>query len=345
MHTFLLNRHYPRMVLFPALLLILAACSASVPTPSQHIPAPSPSPQLTMPSVPLPINTPVATTGCHLPSAIAPGSSQNVAIPAYSPVSEGSLTRMYRVHIPIGYDAVRALPLILVFHGYSGTAAQMERATGLSQLADRHQFLVVYGQGLPDGDGGPPMWASLGPLDHGLDDLLYVSDVLNDVQRTFCVDAHRIYATGFSNGGGMTVFLACRMAERIADFAPMSANLYAIPGGCHPGRPIPLLYFHGSADPLLPYQGISPSLNPNWPLPSIQRWLQEWATRDGCTTGPVIILRQPTVTGEQWTNCAGNVTVVHYRLEEAGHSMPTLINGVPAMEVIWRFSRRYPLRS
>ncbi|MDQ6660921.1 MAG: ferulic acid esterase, partial [Chloroflexota bacterium] len=284
-----------------------------------------------------------ATTGCGQASPIPPGSSANMTISSHPAESEGEHTRTYRVHIPKAYDTHIPLAVVLVFHGYSGNAAGMESSTGFSQLADQQHFIAVYPQGLPDGEGGKPIWASIGPFDYGIDDALFVSDMLNDLQSKLCIDAHRIYVTGSSNGGGMSGFLACRLARRIAAFAPISGNFYAIPDGCHPGRAVSILNIHGTKDPILPYTGIPASVNPQWPLPSIPQWLQEWARQDSCTNGPKTFLQKSSVTGEQWTDCKGNATVVHYRIEGGGHSWPSAIGGQSAANVIWLFLQNHPL--
>ncbi|MEO8971867.1 MAG: PHB depolymerase family esterase [Ktedonobacteraceae bacterium] len=290
-----------------------------------------------------PINKPVTTTGCGRVSPVAAGSSANETIAVNPAVSEGFHSRMYRVHVPVSYALNHPQAVVLAFHGFGGDASGMDLGSGFSPLADQQDFIAVYPQGLPQGVGGRPFWASVGPIDFGVDDVLFVSDVLNDLQSKFCVDTHRIYVTGFSNGGGMSGFLACRLAGRIAAFAPLSGNFYDPPGGCHPGRPVPMLDFHGSADPLLPYNGIPTSQNAAWPLPSIPQWLQTWATRNGCTTGPTIFLRQPNATGEQWTGCADNATIVHYRIEHGGHAWPPAIAGQSADAIIWHFFQAHPL--
>jgi polyhydroxybutyrate depolymerase len=225
----------------------------------------------------------------------------------------------------------------------------MEASSGLSALADQQHFIAVYPQGLNERFTNIPFWADIGQIDYGINDVLFVSDLLDYLQRTFCVDAHRIYATGFSNGGGMTTLLACRLAGRIAAFAPMSGDHFAMPGGCHPGRPVPILYTHGSADPLVPYNGIPPDKRPDWPVPPVLEYLQTWAARDGCSSGPTIFLRQqgkagqPGVTGMQWTGCQGNVRVVHYRIDGGGHRWPPLIGGHTPAQVMWQFFAQFTL--
>ncbi len=290
-----------------------------------------------------PINKPVPTTGCGHASPVAAGSSANQTVAVNPAVSEGFHSRLYRVHVPASYETNRPQAVILAFHGFGGSAMGMDTGSGFSSLADQQDFIAVYPQGLPQGEGGKPFWASAGPIDFGVDDALFTSDILNDLQSKFCVDAHRIFVTGFSNGGGMSGFLACRLAGRIAAFAPLSGNFYALPGGCNPGRPVPILDFHGSADPLLPYNGIPVSVNSAWPLPPIPQWLQSWATRNGCTTGPTIFLRQPNATGEQWTGCSQNASIVHYRIEHGGHSWPPAIAGQSAVSIIWHFFQQHPL--
>ncbi|HET7638786.1 MAG TPA: hypothetical protein VFK47_08605, partial [Ktedonobacteraceae bacterium] len=73
------------------------------------------------------------------------------------------------------------------------------------------------------------------------------------------------------------------------------------------------------------------------------QWLQDWAARDGCKSGPIVFLHEPEVTGMQWTDCEGNATVIHYRIEGGGHSIPTLINGYSAASITWKFFQTCPL--
>lgn len=329
--------------LFPCMLLlaclILSGCDTASLSPSRQ---PTPG-KYTVSSDTIPINHPVTTTGCGKASLIIPGTSAYVTIAAHPAESIGQHTRSYRIHVPKNYTNTRPVAVVLSFHGFTGTGEGMEKSSGFSELADTQDFLAVYPQGLRNAINGKYFWADVGPIDFGVDDVLFVSDILNDLQAKYCVDAHRIYAMGFSNGGGLTYLLACRLAGRVASFGPMSANYYAIPGGCHPGRPVSILNIHGSADPLLPYNGTSENVNPDWPLPPVLQYLQAWATRDGCTSGPTVFLKEPRVTGMQWQDCKGNSSIVHYRIENGGHSWPPLIHRETAAQVLWQFFQAHPL--
>jgi polyhydroxybutyrate depolymerase len=285
----------------------------------------------------------VTTTGCGKPSAVPLGTTGTRTIAADPKVSNGATTRTYLVHLPASYRPNTPVPVILAFHGYGGTAAGMERGSGLSILSEQQGFLAVFPQGLPFGGGTAPFWASAGPVDFGIDEIAFVTSLLNDLQSNFCVDAYRIYATGFSNGGGMTGYLACRLAGRIAAFAPASGNFYDIPGHCHPSRPVPIMDFHGTADGVVPYAGVPASQSPDWPLPSIPEWLAGWAARDGCSSGPAVFSQTEGVTGERWTRCRGQSTVIHYRLNGVGHTLPPSINGTSTPLLIWNFFQSHPL--
>ena len=289
------------------------------------------------------IDTPNNTIGCGHPSPVTLGVSTTMTLPVNPATSEGYHVRTYIVHVPTTYDFHRLYAVVLSFHGYGGHATSMDTSSGFSQLAEQQSFLAVYPQGLPDGKNRIPFWAEVGPIDYGIDEAAFVNTLLDSLQTHFCVNTRRIYATGFSNGGGMTAFLACRLAGRIAAFAPISGNYYAIPGGCHPSRPVSILDFHGTKDGILPYMGIPVSKNAAWPLPSIPQTLQSWATLNECTQGPIIFLRQANVTGERWSSCKGNVTVTHYRIEGGGHTNPPPIGGHSVAQVIWTFFQEYPL--
>jgi len=320
--------------------LLLAGCN-STPPQANRPPVKTPEATASNPAEQL-IDKPILTTGCGKASPIQPGRTANQSIAVDPTVSKGSSVRNYLVHVPVGYAGTRQVPVVLAFHGHGGDAAGEESATGFSHLANQDDFIAVYPQGLPD-DQNLPFWASDGPIDYGIDDALFVSNVLTQLQKDFCIDAQRIYATGFSNGGGMSGFLACKLAGRIAAFAPVSGNYYAWPGGCNPGRAVPILEIHGTADSVVPYAGIPASVSPQWPLPPVPQWLQDWATRDGCAQRPLVFLQTPAVTGEHWVQCKANATVVHYRMEGEGHSLPDTIGGEATNALMWNFFQAHPL--
>jgi len=281
--------------------------------------------------------TSLATKGCGKLAPIPPGSSANEMLPS------GGLFRFYRLHIPTGYTPRHALPLVLSFHGHGSDMLAQERLTDLSALANRRGFVVAYPQGTvgPDGQTG---WATGPRKDPTVNDIRFVSDLLTHLQMTLCIDPQRIYATGFSNGGGMTALLACTMAGRMAAFAPVSGSYYPPASGCHPKRPVPILEIHGTADTVVPYLGSVPLR-----LPSVAAWLAGWAQRDGCARKPVIFFQQKDVIGERWPACQSDATVIHYRIEGGKHAWPPFLSTPGARlplsttNLIWAFFQAHIL--
>jgi polyhydroxybutyrate depolymerase len=230
---------------------------------------------------------------------------------------------------------------VLNFHGHGSIAQAQERLTGFSALADNVGLIVVYPQGAAP-QGGTYGWASGGPRRPDTNDVLFVSDLLNLLQSRLCIDPDRIYATGFSNGGGFTAVLACQMALRIAAFASVAGSYYPLPGGCASERPVSILEFHGTADRTVPYGGRA-----HLGELSTLDWLHSWAARDGCDTTAREFLNSRAVTGLEWTGCPDNTVVVHYRLNGGVHvwpggantprSLPFSDQAINATQVIWQF--------
>jgi polyhydroxybutyrate depolymerase len=327
-------------VLLLVLFLIVSMSCTSSPQRGDVGGGPSPRPE------DLPFPSPgafVTTTGCGVTPPVAAGTSAAQEVPVNPAFQQGRSVRIYRLHVPTGYDPAVRLPLLLDLHGFGGSAEGEESASGYDALADRFGFLAVYGQGLsgPEGAG----WASTRPMDLGIDELGYFAALLNRLQGQLCVDEQRIYATGFSNGGGMTEMLACYMSGRIAAVAPVSGNYYVDSKGigCHPGRPISVLEVHGTADPAVPYGGVGRVESGGWPLLPIPQFMAGWAARNSCAEGPATFLDTPAVTGLLWDGCRGGVSVVHYRWNGGGHGAPPAVGGVSTNEAIWRFLAAYSL--
>lgn len=309
--------------------LLIAGC-VSVPSTGLHI-------QSSKGTI---VATSIASQGCGKPAPLLPGTS------AVKSIDSGGLTRSYLLYLPPGYHSTAKDALVLNFHGHGSNAIQQAYRTAFTSLANRQGFIIAYPQGVigPDGSTG---WATGLASRPEVNDVLFVSDLLSRLQATLCIDPLRIYATGFSNGGGMTNLLACTLDERIAAFAPVSGSFPPAPGRCHPQRPVPMMEFHGTADHVVPYTG-----NHKRSLPPISLWLQQWAARNGCTRGPINFYKSQDVIGEKWTACKGNATVIGYRILGEGHTWPTVLFNIrtgndvstsSASALIWSFFQSHPL--
>lgn len=226
------------------------------------------------------------------------------------------------LHLPPHWRDVR-LPLVVALHGSGGDGSFMESYSGLSRLADKAGFAVVY----PSAPGR--VWA------YGTDrDVAFIDELLDQLAGRACVDASRVYVTGVSNGGGMTARLGCRLAERVVAIAPVAGGYKALPT-CTPKQPVSVLEIHGTADSVVPYGGAAPDYRG-----SVTRYLQGWLRMDRCR-GRV---QRSTVNAStqrlRWTGCAAGTTVQHLRLFGAPHTWPGVSPRDPwpaAEEMIWDF--------
>jgi polyhydroxybutyrate depolymerase len=225
--------------------------------------------------------------------------------------------------------------LVVLLHGSSFNGTRQMQVSRMRQVADRSGFIVAAPNGGASSAAGfawvIPRVPVLGtPPPGGLpDDEGYVLDVVAHLQRVACADHRRVYATGYSGGARMISALACDHAEAFAAIAPV-AGLRAgtpLPGSsrpafdpatCHPRRPIPIIAFHGTADPVNPYAGGGP---PTWAysVPTAQR---RWAELDHCRRGPALSHLTRTIRLVSYSHCRGGAEVLLYRITGGGHQWP-----------------------
>ena len=257
-------------------------------------------------------------------------------------VSTGGNTRDALLHIPATYAAAAAVPLVIDLHGDGSNGREQEALSGMSALSDREGFLVAYPNALnqkwDDAAGSA-----------GAADRRFISALITTLQSTYRVDPKRIYATGMSNGGGMTNRLGCDMAGTIAAIAPVEGG-YVGWDDCDPSRPMPVMAFHGLTDQVVPYgggEGKGPASG--IAFPSIPDWAAAWASRDSCSAAPQVSHPNADVTRREWTQCAGGASVILYAIDKQGHSWPgsklrpTMTSqAIDASSEMWSFFQAHP---
>lgn len=265
-------------------------------------------------------------------------------MPIAPALAHGARERTAIVHVPPSVRRGRPAPVVLEFHGAGrhATAAGYRRRSPLAAIADRAGFLDVFPQGLraPNGNLG---WNAYGPVLWRVAEIPFVERLIARLEREFCVDAHRIYASGASNGGNLVNYLACRETGReIAAIAPVVGPMYGQDDGpCAPPRPMPILDVHSVDDPEFPYSGIPPHPG-GFPLPSVPAWLAGWRRLDRCRPTTIARTVAPGQRLRLWTGCAGGAEIRAYAVH-AGHGWPSTLGRRPAAEVVWRFFAAHPL--
>ncbi len=178
------------------------------------------------------------------------------------------------------------------------------------------------------------------------------------MNMAYNIDATRIYANGMSQGGAMAFVLSCTLADRIAAVGMVAAAQSRPFDWCTDHRPVPMIAFHGTADPLVPYQG-GPLSDPFAPVrptyPPVREFVARWARRNRCGADPLESAAAPDVTRIEYTHCAEDATVVLYAIREAGHIWPggeplpewrvgPNNNSIDATSQMWAFFREHPRR-
>ena len=165
------------------------------------------------------------------------------------------ITRSYHLHVPSAVGPTPA-PLVLVFHGGGGTGPGTERLTRFTALADREGFLVAFPEGVEKNwNDGREFTSSRAHRDH-VDDVAFVAALIDAIGRAHAVDPRRVYATGISNGGIFSHYLAAHLSARIAAIAPVVGGIADPPDAwLRPEQPVSVLMLQGTRDPLVPYHG------------------------------------------------------------------------------------------
>lgn len=263
------------------------------------------------------------------------------------------ILRTYVVKLPKSYydNSSKAYPLVLALHGTGGSAQQMESSYGLNDKADLADFIVVYPEGVRrDGVLGIRTWNAGKCCDYSMenniDDVAFVSTLIDRMESEFHIDPARIYVTGMSNGGMMAYRLACELSSRIAAIAAVSSTMMATE--CSPDRPVPILHIHSALDTKVPYTGGIGIGGYNFS--DVDSVLNVWATVNLCMDAPAENDngRYKTMF---WNNCQGNVSIERYLTSDGGHSWPggkqtgqwaDLPSAyVNANDLIWEFFQRF----
>ncbi|MEO8314036.1 MAG: PHB depolymerase family esterase [Pseudomonadota bacterium] len=234
------------------------------------------------------------------------------------------------------------MPLVIGLHPSGGAGQSFDDDTGLVAAATKKGFAVL----LPDGaiatdDGKDHYWNIPGvPLVSGTevpqgtrDDLRFLADAIDQTVADHCIDARRVYVTGFSGGARMTSMMACRMADRVAAIAPIgglragpaSGKDFSEPDAedCQPSKSVRVLAIHGTDDKTNPFAGGG---GLRWGY-SIERAAARWASLDHCDGAPGSEKVSSQVTRVQYGACGDGGAVVLYRIDApeaqgGGHVWP-----------------------
>ncbi len=293
-------------------------------------------------------------TGPALRCALPRQGSVEIGWSARIVVSDGR-ERCYYLYVPPSHDPTQPAPLVVSLHGFLSNPESQAWISGWHKLAAEEGFLVAY----PQGTAWPQRWNAGATWNAGVDDVQFFRDLLDDLSRAAAVDRSRVYVNGFSNGGGMTTRIACEAADLVAAIGTVAAAVVELPG-CTPIYPVPVLAFHGTADPIVPYgggdmrgrplrEGAKQTRAPTH-FVGAQEWTAQWAESNGCALEPESIPPQGQVWEKRYTSCEEGAEVILYTIEDGGHTWPgggpiplvgKTTQDIDATEEMWRFFQAY----
>ncbi len=260
--------------------------------------------------------------------------------------------REFLLYVPPGLDRAAPSPLVISLHPAMSWPSSELSISGWTRLANERGFIVVF----PAGQGiGPKAWFMDGWREPDrMPDVRFISDLIDTLEAEYPVDPSRIYADGMSNGGGMAFALSCTLSRRIAAVGLVSAAQSLPSSWCPDSAPVPMIAFHGTADPVVPYDGAEPGwLNPK-PFPNQRRWVADWARRNRCGPRATDSGVADGVTRTAYRHCARDASVVLYTIRGGGHQWPggrplprflvgPYTRAVDATRVMWAFFQSHPL--
>jgi polyhydroxybutyrate depolymerase len=296
-----------------------------------------------------PVIASTVTTAAPTTAPVTASASCGAGRPAAPGVAERSITvggqaRSYLVSIPPGYTGTAAVPVVYTFHGLGSNDRQQLAYSGFGKLGDQDGFIVV----APQAKGKVAEWDFLTPPRVPTSDAAFVEDLVRSVNATYCIDPNRQFATGISNGSAVVFALACSGLYPFAAYGGVAGAFFS--DHC-PAGPTPIIYFHGTADPLVPIDGGKTVGNAD--VKPAGQTMQAWADHDSCSSSPATSAVASDVTLHAWSGCADGTSVEYFVIAGGGHSWPGAVSvaggllgptthSISATTLMWSFFLAHP---
>lgn len=166
-------------------------------------------------------------------------------------ISVDDTPRDFIIHVPTGYDPNQPTPLVFMYHGTNGTGGAVYESTNWVRKAEEVTAIVVFPSSwhyfLITENDEAKKWNDVGldrltgPDAELKDDVKFTRMMLDLVLATFNIDEKRIFATGFSNGGGfVSTRLMIEMADTFAAFTTSGSGTKLSEPGFAANMPAPV---------------------------------------------------------------------------------------------------------
>ncbi|NHC45635.1 alpha/beta hydrolase family esterase [Motilibacter aurantiacus] len=275
-------------------------------------------------------------------------------------LTSGGTERTSVVYVPAAYTGKKRLGLVLNLHGSNSNPVEQLARSRTEQAAERHGFIAVAPQGgIPSGANWSwniPYVTAAPP--GAPDDQQFLTDLITTLTTTLCIDPKQVFASGYSGGGRMISQYACDGPGLLAGIAPVAglragapartgAGFAPDPATCRPDRPVPVITFAGTADPVNPFGGGGAAYWGYGTLAATQRW----AELNSCRRGPTTTQVTGSVSRVAFSSCRTNAQAHLYVVAGSGHTWPggdpaafpaglgPVTQEIDANDLMWSFFR------
>jgi polyhydroxybutyrate depolymerase len=241
--------------------------------------------------------------------------------------------RTARIHVPPGYKPSERTPVVLNLHGLNSNATHQEYLSKMIAKSNAEGFIAVHPQGKGNSWNAGSCCGTASSTN--VDDIKFLSALLDELEAKLCVDPDRVYATGLSNGGHMAHRLGCELSERIAAIAPVAGlKMFA---ACAPERAVPVFAVHGDDDGIVSYSFVPATIN-------------YWKNHNACTSTQTTS-QNGDATCVTHGNCTGGADVELCTIANGGHQWPggyaivglgIKSDDLIATDAIWSFFVAHP---
>ena len=200
---------------------------------------------------------PMASSGCGQTRTLQNGTLT---------ITVQNVSRKYILRVPDGYDEARPYRLVFAYAWSGGTAAQVASSNyfNFASMDGKTTIFVA-----PEASDGAGTWSN--------GDIAFTDAVLTQLEAGLCIDRSRVFATGFSFGGGMAMALACTRADVFRAVAFFSGA--DLTNSCPTTLTTPIAYYASQASE------DSNGLSTTSPITG-ERKQAQFAEVNGCTPEP-----------------------------------------------------------
>jgi polyhydroxybutyrate depolymerase len=239
-------------------------------------------------------------------------------------VQAGLYSRTYYLHTPPNMSETERYPLLIALHGAGGTGESFHRTLRSDAVTDAAGYVTVFPDGMENtwtvGCGECTFAEAL-----KADDISFLQTLTRQLAENLPIDTTRVYVMGYSQGGSLAHLYACESSIPPAGIASVASLVYKnVRRDCAPAGNFPVAIVHGTFDPMAYYQGYGVEA----PLLSVPDAVDMWVGEMRCDPTPSVSERPDTaddfttITVFQYDGCSTGSSVVHYRVNGAGHNWP-----------------------